>query len=53
VSSGQLSPDRKLNDRIHPFASCTEESMDAFASLGGTKKRDLNAGDIAGIKGLY
>lgn len=37
----------------HPSGSCTEETMYAFASLGETKKRDLNAGDIAGINGLY
>jgi Matrixin len=37
----------------HPSNTCTEETMYAFASLGETKKRDLNAGDIAGINGLY
>jgi len=37
----------------HPSGSCTEETMYAYASLGETKKRDLNAGDIAGINGLY
>lgn len=37
----------------HPGNSCTEETMYAFASLGETKKRDLNAGDVAGINGLY
>ena len=37
----------------HPSGSCTEETMYAFASNGETKKRDLNAGDIAGINGLY
>ena len=37
----------------HPSGSCTEETMYAFASLGETKKRDLNAGDVAGINGLY
>lgn len=37
----------------HPSNSCTEETMYAFASEGETKKRDLNAGDIAGIKNLY
>ena len=35
----------------HPSGSCTEETMYAFASNGETKKRDLNAGDIAGIRG--
>jgi matrixin len=37
----------------HPSSTCTEETMYAYASLGETKKRDLNAGDIAGINGLY
>ena len=37
----------------HPSGSCAEETMYAFASLGETKKRDLNAGDVAGINGLY
>jgi hypothetical protein len=37
----------------HPSGSCTEETMYAYASNGETKKRDLNAGDIAGINGLY
>ncbi len=37
----------------HPDNSCTEETMYAFAALGETKKRDLNAGDSAGILSLY
>lgn len=37
----------------HPNNSCTEETMYAYASNGETKKRDLNSGDIAGIKKLY
>jgi hypothetical protein len=37
----------------HPSDSCTEETMYRFASVDETKKRDLNAGDIAGIKALY
>ena len=37
----------------HPPDECTEETMFRFASAGETKKRDLNAGDIAGINGLY
>jgi len=37
----------------HPSGSCTEETMYAYASLGETTKRDLNAGDVAGINGLY
>jgi hypothetical protein len=37
----------------HPSNTCTEETMYAFASLGETKKRDLNAGDVQGIDGLY
>ena len=37
----------------HPSNTCTEETMYAFASNGETKKRDLNAGDVAGINGLY
>jgi len=37
----------------HPDSSCTEETMYAYADYGETKKRDLNSGDIAGIKKLY
>ena len=37
----------------HPSGSCTEETMYAYASEGETKKRSLNAGDIAGIRELY
>ncbi len=37
----------------HPPDECTEETMYAFAALGETKKRDLEAGDIAGIRKLY
>jgi hypothetical protein len=37
----------------HPSNSCTEETMYAFASVDEIKKRDLNSGDIAGIKSLY
>ena len=37
----------------HPANTCTEETMYAFAKDGETKKRDLNAGDIAGINALY
>ncbi len=37
----------------HPPDECTDETMYAFASAGETKKRNLNAGDIAGILALY
>jgi hypothetical protein len=37
----------------HPGSSYTEETMYAYASPGETTKRDLNAGDIAGIDNLY
>ena len=37
----------------HPESTCTEETMYAYAEFGETKKRDLNAGDIAGINELY
>ncbi len=37
----------------HPDDSCAEETMYRFAGFGETKKRDLNAGDIAGIQQLY
>lgn len=37
----------------HPSDSCTEETMYAYADYNETKKRDLNAGDIAGIQKLY
>jgi len=37
----------------HPESTCTDETMYAYASNGETKKRDLNAGDVAGVKKLY
>jgi len=37
----------------HPDDSCTEETMYRYASIGEIKKRDLNTGDITGIKKLY
>ena len=37
----------------HPTGTCTEETMYAYADYGETKKRSLNAGDIAGISKLY
>lgn len=32
---------------------CSEETMYGYAAYGETKKRDLNTGDITGIKNLY
>jgi len=37
----------------HPSDDCTEETMYRFGSIGETKKRDLNTGDITGINKLY
>ena len=37
----------------HPNSNCTEETMFFSAGLGETKKRDLHAGDRAGILHLY
>jgi hypothetical protein len=37
----------------HPEDSCSEETMYRFGTQGETKKRDLNAGDIAGVQNLY
>ena len=37
----------------HPSDSCTEETEYRFSANGEIKKRTLNAGDIAGINGLY
>lgn len=37
----------------HTSDSCTQETMYRFVSPGETLKRDLNTGDIAGIKALY
>jgi len=37
----------------HPADTCAEETMYAFAGFGETKKRTLNAGDIAGANKLY
>lgn len=37
----------------HPTDDCTEETMYRFADLDETKKRTLEAGDIAGVNKLY
>lgn len=37
----------------HPSDACAEETMYRYANYGETKKRDLNTGDITGIKALY
>lgn len=37
----------------HPEDTCVEETMYRFADFGETYKRDLHAGDIAGIDKLY
>lgn len=37
----------------HPESACLDETMFAYASTGEVKKRDLNAGDIAGVQKLY
>ncbi len=37
----------------HPEDTCIDETMYRFASNGETAKRDLNAGDIAGVADLY
>jgi hypothetical protein len=37
----------------HPSGTCTHETMYAYASAGELTKRDLDAGDIAGIDNLY
>lgn len=37
----------------HPSDTCIEETMYRFADFGETKKRDLNTGDIAGVRTLY
>ena len=37
----------------HTSDGCTEETMYAFAAFNETKKRTLNAGDIAGVNDLY
>ena len=37
----------------HPSDSCAEETMYRFAAYGETKKRDLNSGDITGVRKLY
>ncbi|MBI2629083.1 matrixin family metalloprotease [Candidatus Pacearchaeota archaeon] len=40
-----------MNDLYN--SECSEETMYGYGTEGETKKRDLNAGDIAGIKKLY
>ena len=37
----------------HPDNSCADETMYRFSTNAETKKRDLNAGDIAGVNNLY
>ncbi len=37
----------------HPDDDCVDETMYGHANWAETKKRDLNAGDIAGIRDLY
>ncbi|MEK9180369.1 MAG: matrixin family metalloprotease [Patescibacteria group bacterium] len=37
----------------HPSNTCTNETMYAYADYGETIKRDLNTGDVLGIKALY
>lgn len=37
----------------HPGETCTEKTMFAYADYAEIKKRDLNAGDIAGIRKLH
>ncbi len=37
----------------HPSETCTEATMYRFTQEGETKKRTLNAGDMAGIQALY
>jgi hypothetical protein len=37
----------------HPANTCLEETMYAYADFGETEKRDLNAGDIAGVNSMY
>ena len=37
----------------HPDATCTEQTMYAYAAAGEMKKRTLEAGDVAGITELY
>jgi len=37
----------------HPSDTCTEETMYAYSGWSEIKKRDLNAGDILGIRKLY
>lgn len=37
----------------HPEDSCAEETMYRFAGTGETKKRSLEAGDVAGADNLY
>lgn len=35
------------------YNTCVEETMYGYSATAETKKRDLNAGDIAGMNGLY
>lgn len=37
----------------HPENTCTQETMYAYSTEGETLKRDLNDGDISGIRELY
>lgn len=51
IATHELGHSFGMNDLYE--STCVEETMYGYASEGETNKRDLNAGDIAGIDKLY
>lgn len=51
IATHELGHSAGLGDLYN--TSCGEETMYGYSTWGETEKRDLNAGDIAGIKKLY
>lgn len=51
IATHELGHSVGLNDLY--TSACADETMYGYAANGETKKRDLNAGDIAGVSALY
>lgn len=51
IATHEIGHGAGMNDLYQ--SECSEETMYGYAATGETKKRDLNAGDVSGIKKLY
>ncbi|MGD9201723.1 MAG: matrixin family metalloprotease [Chitinispirillia bacterium] len=51
IATHELGHSKGMGDLYEP--ACSEQTMYGYATEGETKKRDLESGDIAGIKKLY